>query len=210
MSAGVEGDGAGTPRPGPRAGVTVGACQAIRLVGDPHLRHPHPSSPFNIPAHARLRHPRRSTAGNCASSLRRRTTCWRTAARGRRKDGHMAAFPEGRRRTGHADELPPPAGAGHTTDGRRWRHPHPTRHGEVDETELGEATHGWTERTETGPSPARGRRRRTPSQQPLHGSRPPKRRNRKCGAAPSTRSTTVSRSSALVHQLQLGERSAWL
>ena len=113
--------------------------------------------------------------------LRRRTTCWRTAVRGRRKGGHLAAFPEGHRRTDHADELPPPARAGRTTDGRRWRHPHPTRHGEVDETEVDEATHGWTERTETGPSPARGRRRRTPSQQPLHLSRPPKRRNRKWG-----------------------------
>ena len=46
--------------------------------------------------------------------------------RGRRKGGHMAAFPEGHRRTGHAHELPPPARAGHTTDVRRWRHPHPT------------------------------------------------------------------------------------
>ena len=59
--------------------------------------------------------------------------------------------------------------------------------------------------SETGPSPARGRRRRTPSQQPLHLSRPPKRRNRKCGAAPSTRSTTTCRSSALVHPLQWGD-----
>ena len=27
-----------------------------------------------------------------------------------------------------ADKLPPPARAGHTTDVRRWRHPHPTRY----------------------------------------------------------------------------------
>ena len=32
------------------------------------------------------------------------------------------------------------------TDARRWRHPHPTRHREVDdETRTDEATHGWTE-----------------------------------------------------------------
>ena len=93
-----------------------------------------------------------------------------------------------------ADKLPPPARAGHTTDVRRWRHPHPTRHREVDdETKVDEATHGWTERTETGSSPGRGRWRRTPSQQPLHGSRPRKRPDRKCEATrltPSTRPTT--------------------
>lgn len=51
-----------------------------------------------------------------------------------------------------ADKLASPARAEHITDVRRWRHPHPTRHGGSDDetrTNVDQATRGWTERAET-------------------------------------------------------------